>query len=225
MRALMRACSVYGLASRGSTREIPGDDSQRQQRPSAVCGPPSTRSEAKGLSSSATLAPTARPCHNRAVRYPNILLIYTDQQRYDALGANGNREILTPHLDALAAQGVSFERCFVQHPLCMPSRASMLTGQYPATLGITHMGVPLPESTVTLPRLLCAAGYATANIGKLHFLPHANRDHSARHPAYGFDVLQISDEPGVYPDAYRAWARRRRSRFCASPVFLRRIRR
>jgi arylsulfatase A-like enzyme len=145
----------------------------------------------------------------RAVRYPNILVIYTDQQRYDAVGANGNLEIQTPHLDALAARGVCFEHCFVQHPLCMPSRASMLTGQYPATLGITHMGVPVPPESVTLPRLLSAAGYATANIGKLHFLPHANRDHSAQHPAYGFDVLQISDEPGVYPDAYRAWARRK----------------
>jgi len=90
----------------------------------------------------------------------------------------------------------------------MPSRVSFLTGQYPSTLGITHMGVPVPEDTVTLPRLLRNFGYTSANIGKLHFLPHANRDHREVHPAYGFDHLEISDEPGPYEDAYRAWVRR-----------------
>ena len=140
---------------------------------------------------------------------PNILIIYTDQQRWDALGANGNPEIHTPHLDALAARGVSFTHHFVQNPVCMPSRISMLSGQYPSTLGITHMGVPVPEDTPTLPRFLKTYGYHTANIGKLHFLPHANRDHRLPHPAYGFDHLEIADEPGVYEDAYRAWARRK----------------
>ena len=142
------------------------------------------------------------------MKRPNILFLYTDQQRWDALGANGNREILTPNLDALAARGANFGRHFVQNPVCMPSRVSMLSGQYPSALGITHMGVPVPEDLVTLPRLLKQYGYRTANIGKLHFLPHANRDHRLPHPSYGFDVLEIADEPGVYEDAYRAWVRR-----------------
>ena len=71
------------------------------------------------------------------------------------------------------------------------------------------MGVPVPEEIVTLPHILKQYGYRSANIGKLHFLPHANRDHRLPHPAYGFDHLEIADEPGVYEDAYRAWARRR----------------
>ncbi|MDE0464067.1 MAG: sulfatase-like hydrolase/transferase, partial [Caldilineaceae bacterium] len=71
-----------------------------------------------------------------------------------------------------------------------------------------HMGVPVPEDTVTLPRLLAPYGYRSANIGKLHFQPHANRDHRTHHPPYGFDHLEISDEPGSYEDAYRAWVRR-----------------
>jgi arylsulfatase A-like enzyme len=142
------------------------------------------------------------------VRRPNILILYTDQQRWDALGANGNREIQTPNLDRLAAEGVNFDRHFVQNPVCMPSRASFLTGQYPSTLRITHMGVPVPPETVTLPRLLKNYGYRSANIGKLHFLPHANRDHRLIHPDYGFDHLEIADEPGPYEDAYRAWVRR-----------------
>ena len=143
------------------------------------------------------------------MKRPNILLIYTDQLRWDALGVNGNREVKTPHLDALAAEGVNFDRHFVQSPLCMPSRVSFLSGQYPATLGITQMGVPVPEELQILPHYLKPAGYTTANIGKLHFLPHANRDHRLLHPAYGFDQLEISDEPGVYEDAYRAWVRKK----------------
>ena len=142
------------------------------------------------------------------MRRPNILIIYTDQLRWDALSVNGNPDVKTPNLDRLAAEGVNFDRCFVQSPVCMPSRASFLTGQYPSTLRITHMGVPLPEQTVTLPRLLSPYGYESANLGKLHFLPHANRDHRTAHPDYGFDQREISDEPGVYEDAYRAWVRR-----------------
>ncbi len=142
------------------------------------------------------------------MRRPNILILYTDQQRWDALGANGTPDIKTPPLDRLAADGVNFDRYFVQNPVCMPSRLSFLTGQYPGTLGVTHMGVPVPPDTVTLPRLLGGYGYTSANIGKLHFLPHANRDHREPHPDYGFDHLEISDEPGSYEDAYRAWVRR-----------------
>jgi arylsulfatase A-like enzyme len=122
--------------------------------------------------------------------------IYTDQQRWDTLGVNGNREILTPNLDRLAAQGVNFDHHFVQNPVCMPSRVSCLTGQYPSTLRISHMGVPVPEQTSTLPRLLKPYGYTCANIGKLHFVPHANRDHREAYPDYGFDHTEISDEPG-----------------------------
>ena len=142
------------------------------------------------------------------MRRPNFLIIYTDQQRWDALAANGNPDIHTPCLDRLASESVNFDHCFVQNPVCMPSRLSFLSGQYPSTLGITHMGVPVPEDTVTLPRLLAPYGYRSANIGKLHFQPHANRDHRTYHPSYGFDVLEISDEPGTYEDAYQAWVGR-----------------
>ncbi len=83
----------------------------------------------------------------------------------------------------------------------------MLTGRYPSDLGITHMGVPVPEQTETLASVLAPRGSRTANIGKLHFLPHANRDHSSAHPPLRFDVLALSDEPGVYEDDYRASVR------------------
>ncbi len=140
---------------------------------------------------------------------PNILLLYTDQQRWDGLGANGNADIHTPNLDKLAAEGLNCTRFFVQNPVCMPSRVSMLSGLYPSTLGILRNGVPVAESTTVLPHLLRNYGYHSANIGKLHFLPHANRDHRDAHPPYGFDHLEISDEPGCYEDAYRGWVRRK----------------
>jgi len=139
---------------------------------------------------------------------PNILLLYTDQQRWDAVGVNGNREIKTPNLDRMAADGVNFDRFFVQNPVCMPSRISFLSGMYCSTLRIYMNGVPVPEAANVLPCMLRNYGYVSANIGKLHFLPHANRDHRSTHPAYGFDHLEISDEPGCYEDAYRAWVRR-----------------
>jgi arylsulfatase A-like enzyme len=140
---------------------------------------------------------------------PNILILLTDQQRWDALGVNDNSEIKTPNLDRMAAEGVNFDHFFVQNPVCMPSRVSLLTGQYPSTLRIVRNGVPVPEETLTLPKLLRNYGYISANIGKLHFLPHSNRDHREIHPSYGFDHLEISDEPGCYEDAYRAWVRRK----------------
>ena len=138
---------------------------------------------------------------------PNILIIHTDQQRWDTLKANGNQDIHTPNLDRLAAEGVNFDHHFVQNPVCMPSRVSFLTGQYPSALRITHMGVPVPSSTMTLAHLLRPYGYRSAYFGKMHFLPHANRDHRVPHPAYGFDQLEICDEPGIYEDSYRAWVR------------------
>lgn len=125
------------------------------------------------------------------------------------MGAYGNDEIRTPHLDRLAAESVRFESCFAQSPVCMPSRISTLAGQYPSTLGIPYQAVPVPEDLMTMPRLFGAKGYYCANIGKLHFLPHSNRDHSIPHPSYGFDLLMVSDEPGAYEDDYRAWVRRK----------------
>lgn len=139
---------------------------------------------------------------------PNILLISTDQQRWDALGAGGNPHIKTPNLDTLAASGVYFDHCFAQNPVCMPSRISTLTGRYCSSLKITHMAVTVPEETVTLPRILGGYGYHNALIGKLHFQPHSNRDHRAPPPDYGFHHMELADEPGCYEDAYRAWVRK-----------------
>lgn len=137
---------------------------------------------------------------------PNVLIIYTDQQRWDSLRCYGNEEAKTPNLDRLASKGTRLNKYFVQNPVCMPSRMSFLTGRYCSSLGVGANGIPFPESdAILLNQILKPYGYHTAQIGKLHFLPHAKRMHCDPHPNYGFDTCIISDEPGCYNDAYIKW--------------------
>jgi arylsulfatase len=100
---------------------------------------------------------------------PNVLLITTDQHRFDALGCMGNREVQTPNIDRLAAQGVLFERCYVTNPVCMPSRASFMTGQFPDAHGVRRNGVPVPDVPYGLARALSDQGLRTGMFGKTHF--------------------------------------------------------
>ena len=100
-----------------------------------------------------------------------ILFVTTDQQRYDTLGANGGLIARTPTFDRLAAEGYRYERCQPASVVCMPSRASMLTGQFPSTHGAWMNGVPLAVDAPSIAAHLHDAGYATALIGKAHFEP------------------------------------------------------
>ncbi len=152
---------------------------------------------------------------------PDIILICTDQQRADSLGCSGNPGALTPNLDALAAAGTTYRRCFTANAVCMPSRASILTGFNPSAHGVWTNGVPLPRrgyiaetssaggglppgaSAVsqvdTLADLLATAGYATTAVGKLHLTP------TAGHPSLGheecrrrWDEHELDDWHGPY---------------------------
>jgi arylsulfatase A-like enzyme len=101
----------------------------------------------------------------------NVLLITTDQQRADTIGAYGNPVCQTPNLDRLARDGVRFDACRTQNPYCQPSRATILTGTYPSTHGVICNGFDLPadaESQAVSTRFR-EAGYRTALIGKAHF--------------------------------------------------------
>ncbi len=100
-----------------------------------------------------------------------ILFITTDQQRYDTLGVNGSEIARTPVLDRLAREGIRYERCQPTSVVCMPSRASMLTGQYPSTHGAWMNGVALAIDAPSVAECLHDLGYATALIGKAHFEP------------------------------------------------------
>jgi arylsulfatase A-like enzyme len=99
---------------------------------------------------------------------PNILLILSDDQRFDALGCAGHPIVKTPNLDHLAARGVRFRNCFVTTPICAASRASILTGRYERTHKFTFGTAPLAAAfcATSYPVLLRQAGYRTALIGK-----------------------------------------------------------
>lgn len=100
-----------------------------------------------------------------------ILFVTTDQQRYDALGCNGGTVARTPVVDALAADGIRYERAHPQNVVCMPSRATMLTGQHIRRHGVWMNGVPLPAEAPTVAGLLHDSGYRTGLFGKAHFEP------------------------------------------------------
>lgn len=117
-----------------------------------------------------TLAPTVAVADQ-----PNIMVIVADDMGYGDLGFTGHPKIKTPHLDALAEGGATFNHFYSPAQVCSPTRAAMLTGRMPHRHGIysfiggssgslTH----LPKSEVTIPQILRKAGYQTAIIGKWH---------------------------------------------------------
>ena len=113
-------------------------------------------------------------------RRPNFLFIITDQHRADHLGCYGNTIVRTPNIDAIASKGTRFERFYVANPICMPNRASIMTGRMGSVHGARHNGIPLSRNHTTFVELLRDAGYRTGLIGKSHLqsftgLPATNR--------------------------------------------------
>ncbi|MEJ5943710.1 sulfatase-like hydrolase/transferase [Pseudokineococcus basanitobsidens] len=137
---------------------------------------------------------------------PNILVLCTDQQRFDALGAYGNDEISTPNLDRLAEQGVLFESCYVQNPVCSPSRASLMTGQYVPSHGLHANGVDLAPTHELFTKTLADAGYDCGLVGKLH-LGACWGGRSEPRLDDGFRVFRWAHDPypGSSENAYHRW--------------------
>jgi arylsulfatase A-like enzyme len=147
---------------------------------------------------------TTPPATNR----PSFLFISTDQQRADCLGCYGNPVLQTPNIDSLAATGVRLDCAYVTNPLCMPARATLLTGRYPDAHRVRNNGIPLRTDERTLAAELGQAGYRTALIGKAHFAPYlspaasdslealerwqiSELDHW-RGPYYGFEQVELT---------------------------------
>ena len=163
-----------------------------------------------------------RPVVHEPGDRPNVVIVMTDQQRYDSLGCYGCKAAHTPNLDRLAQQGVLFEKCYVSNPICTPSRASMMTGKTVPGHGVYRLYDNLPQDQVLFTKRLQHAGYNTALFGKLHV---SGRLYEARkrHPNNGFDIYEWCLEPSIHIDSpfngYTRWLRKK------DPEFYQRLKR
>lgn len=114
------------------------------------------------------LAAFALPLYAAPPAQPNIVMIFTDDQRHDAVGYIGNHAISTPHLDRLASRGTIFQNCFVNTSICAISRANLLTGQYSSRHGVDDFFKTLSDKQLqaSVPGRLQRVGYQTAFFGK-----------------------------------------------------------
>ena len=123
------------------------------------------------------------------INKPNIILIMTDQQRYDTIASLGASYVETPNIDRLVKTGVQFSKCFITGASCVPSRASVFTGLYPHSSGVLKNGDKWSKGWIAQLR---SAGYHTVNIGKMHTVPY---DEKA-----GFDERFIVENKDRYLD-------------------------
>lgn len=101
-------------------------------------------------------------------RHPNVIVFFTDQQRWDTVGAHGNPMQLTPNFDRVAREGTFVTHSITCQPVCGPARSALQTGLYPTRTGCYRNSIPLPPGQPTLAHHFRAAGYETAYIGKWH---------------------------------------------------------
>jgi arylsulfatase A-like enzyme len=133
---------------------------------------------------------------------PNVVFILADEWRSQAMGYNGDPNVLTPHLDALARKSINFSNNIACCPVSGPYRASLLTGQYPLTNGFFLNDVQLSPDAVSMGKLFRDQGYNTAYIGKWHldgngrssFIPHERR--------HGFEYWKVLECTHDYNNSF-----------------------
>jgi arylsulfatase A-like enzyme len=124
-------------------------------------------------------------------KQPNILLLFTDQQRYDTINACGYKHMITPNLDRLVNEGCHFKNAYTPNPVCVPARHHIITGLTAREHGYAqNYGHPVNHLLPTFPRILSDNGYDTRAIGKMHFRP------SRRHN--GFNKMELMEEIPKY---------------------------
>jgi arylsulfatase A-like enzyme len=126
-----------------------------------------------------------------AQRKPNLILFLPDQQRADTIACYGGKKVHAPNLNKLAAESVVFERAYVTHPVCTPSRSSLMTGTWPHINGCTRNSVSLDRRFSSFAELIDDKDYRTAYMGKWHL----GEDGPARR---GFQQWISAEEPGDY---------------------------
>ncbi len=137
------------------------------------------------------------------------MLLCTDQQRGDSLRCTGATWAVTPNLDKLAGDGALFQNCYVQNPVCSPSRASLFTGKYVANHGLYANGVPLPARQLMVTRTLAGAGYDCGMIGKQHLYPCDTWQTEPRQDD-GYRVFEWAHGPNhrALENDYHRWLRK-----------------
>ena len=128
---------------------------------------------------------------------PNVLLFFTDQQRFDTIAALGNGVIRTPNLDRLCAEGTAFTSAYSPSPVCVSARCSLHYGQYPWRTGCYDNGYDMPTDRPSFMDVLTEAGYRTHGIGKCHFTPDG-------HALRGFQSRETQEECTIRNDDYVA---------------------
>jgi arylsulfatase A-like enzyme len=152
------------------------------------------------------------PVAVKAAAPPHIIVVLADDFGWGDIGCYGGK-VPTPHLDAMAREGTRFTQFYVASPICSPSRAALLTGQFPARWQITsflqtrkgnracEQADFLATNAPSLPRVLKASGYATAHIGKWHLGGGRDVTNAPRFAAYGYDLgLGTYESPEPHPD-------------------------
>ena len=133
-------------------------------------------------------------------RRPNVLVFFTDQQRWDSMGLHGNPLDLTPNLDRMARRGAHAARAFTCQPVCGPARSCLQTGRYATSTGCYRNGIPLPAGARTLAHHFREAGYATGYIGKWHL---AGKEPVPESMRGGYEYWLASNALEFTSDAYR----------------------
>jgi arylsulfatase A-like enzyme len=126
-----------------------------------------------------------------AQRKPNLVLFLPDQQRADTIACYGGVKVHAPNLNKLASESVIFERTYVTHPVCTPSRSSLMTGTWPHINGCTRNSVPLDRRFLVFPELMKDRDYRAAYVGKWHL---GDEGPAGR----GFDEWISTDDHGDY---------------------------
>ena len=143
-----------------------------------------------------------RNTSNTQSNRPNFLFFMTDQHRADWLGCMGHPVVKTPNIDAIAKQGTLFRDFHVASPVCMPNRASLMTGRMPSVHGLRYNGCILPMHANTFVDVLAAAGYDTAAIGKSHLQPFTE---VAPHRAVSQAASRSASNGGAMQPIEEAW--------------------
>lgn len=130
---------------------------------------------------------------------PNVIVFFTDQQRWDTAGIHGNPLDLTPNFDRLAAAGTHVSQSFTCQPVCGPARSCLQTGLYATKSGCWRNGIPLPAGSRTLANLFGEAAYDTAYIGKWHL---ASQDPVPPAERGGYDFWLAANTIEFTSDAY-----------------------